>query len=105
MDSIRWQFQCLYDGVRPNVRYDGSEWAQGTNISDLSFRGCLLYIKGDWIEHTRGLGLSSYGQYHHSCQYCKNVKPELGEDEGMDTLDSFAFQLRTCNEYDAACRK
>eukprot|EP00959_Pyramimonas_sp_CCMP1952_P319818 6692252-Pyramimonas_sp.AAC.1 len=105
MDCIRWQLQALQDGTRPQLRYDGGDWECGTNLSDLSFRACLLYIKGDWMEHCRSLALSNYGQYHHSCQFCKSVKSELDSTDGMETLDSFVFDLRTNEEYEEACRR
>eukprot|EP00959_Pyramimonas_sp_CCMP1952_P339872 7117912-Pyramimonas_sp.AAC.1 len=58
LQAVRWQLDAMMAGRRPTERHDGAP--MDADATPLSFRGCLIWIKGDWGEHAKSLGLTSW---------------------------------------------
>jgi len=56
MEPIAWSFRHMWQGTRPQCRDDGSPWLptdaarkrMGERSPNLTWRGCLVEIRGDW---------------------------------------------------------
>ena len=104
---ISWQLEAMQTHRRPPAMHNGAAWAQGSVPDDpsLPFNACLIYIKGDWMEHLRTIGLASWGQHHACCQFCTLVKSELHTLADQFSSDNGCpWQLRTHSDYDESCR-
>ena len=79
LSRIRWHFESTARGLRPNAPHDGSPWPRGQAPFDrqLSHAAASLFVKGDWREHSRTLGLSTWPQNHKCCQLYEMSNDEL----------------------------
>eukprot|EP00959_Pyramimonas_sp_CCMP1952_P272388 5694953-Pyramimonas_sp.AAC.1 len=79
LKGIAWQLGAMAAGKRPDRMHNDMAWPDGQAPPEpeLGFTACVLYIKGDWCEHARTLGLASWAQGHNPCQYCELGKSEL----------------------------
>ncbi|CAK0910874.1 unnamed protein product, partial [Prorocentrum cordatum] len=109
--ASQWMFAAMQDGNRPQEKHDGSEWCQLCPIGQkarasarLSFTAALIYIKGDWSEHAKSLGLSPWSISWSPCQFCTLSKHELHSlyhqlPYGID------WQLKNTESYEEACAR
>ena len=106
LNFMRWTVLTMQDHRRPVRKWDGSPWQAEAAGSELSYNACLLWIKGDWMEHIKTLGLAPFSQYHAPCQFCTQVKPELHwVAEGFSAPGGPLWDLRTHESYFEDCSK
>ncbi|CAK0878347.1 unnamed protein product, partial [Prorocentrum cordatum] len=77
LSGRRWQLLHLQGGRRPATKWGGTARPEGTNTAALDFSAVLLYVKGDWCEHSRTLALGSWSQFHNCCQFCDSPRDDL----------------------------
>eukprot|EP00959_Pyramimonas_sp_CCMP1952_P143551 3005103-Pyramimonas_sp.AAC.1 len=68
-----WQFQAMADGRRPALQHDCTPWPENSPLAEerpFSYKGALIWIKGDWSVHAKNLGLSQWGSVFNPCQLC-----------------------------------
>ena len=105
-----WQLETMADGLVPEVRHDGSAWSDAHRPADaggeLGFHAVLLYLKGDWAEFTKSMGLSGWKSNYHCCPICPVeseamhwVEPGWLTEEGMMMAD------RGFDDYETDCKK
>ena len=101
LENARWQLDHMQRGVRPE------KWPNGEEVDgprELSYSTALIFVKGDWSEHSKSLGLAQWGSYYCPCSLCELPLPELHE-----SYDSFAnnldWPLRTHDAYESACAR
>ncbi len=66
LHCLSWQIEHLSLGHRPARMWDGSPWPADSLFNaprDYGFRCALLWVKGDWSEHSKSLGLQPWGAY------------------------------------------
>ena len=105
--AIAWDLEGLAKGERSCYKHDGTAWDPSDIIGNLPPLLCtaiLLWIKGDWAEHVKTLGLSGWGSKHCPCIFCGSVKACLHSRYHLMSALSFPFPLRSSRDYDAACR-
>ena len=103
---IRWQLLAMQHHARPALNYDGTELPEGCKLGRLNFSAVLVYVKGDWLEHAKTMGLSSWSQHHGCCQFCKLVATDVHSLAGdFDLQSGWPAPLRTHNEYFEDARK
>ena len=104
-------FKALMEGRFPQRRHDGSEWAPDDPLGDhrvMARKSILLWIKGDWSEHNKTLGLSGRASKYNPCQFCTLCKDELhslNQCCSMGHSDVPLWPLRGHEEYESACRR
>lgn len=69
----------------------------------LLFYGVLLWIKGDWAEHSKTLGLMSWAASVNPCSLCHCSKAELHTKYARVSALSLPWVDKTSTSYDAAC--
>ena len=89
--AVAWQLEWMAEGSRPPRQYDGSEWPAGDAwaraTQPLKCKAMLLYIKGDWSEHSHTMGLGAWNSKFNPCQFCHCCKSEL-DDSYDDDVDA-----------------
>eukprot|EP00959_Pyramimonas_sp_CCMP1952_P293723 6143185-Pyramimonas_sp.AAC.1 len=85
LKCIQWQLRCMAEGKRPVVTHTCEKFpaSQAPNTSDLTYTAALIFIKGDWCEHSRTLGLAPWNQNHNCCQYCECEHSEMFDEEHL----------------------
>lgn len=71
----------------------------------LSFTGVLLWIKGDWAEHSKTLGLSNWASTSAPCTVCFSSRDELHTLYNRINVERTPWMDRTHEDFFAACRK
>ena len=106
MNFIRWQVLAMMEHQRPDVKWDGSDW-QPEYVPEnrsLSYNACLVYIKGDWSEHSKSLGLASWSQHHAPCAFCTVVRSELHTHAvELSSPEGCSWELRSHESYFEGC--
>eukprot|EP00959_Pyramimonas_sp_CCMP1952_P215284 4504615-Pyramimonas_sp.AAC.1 len=93
-------------GERPATCYDGSAWGDGDWMdvsTPLNYKIALLWIKGDWSEHARTLGLQSWASKFSPCQFCHSTTDELRHVDGVAHPDGPGWHLKQHSDYADAC--
>ena len=106
LQAVQWQLVHMQRGRRPATSYNGQPWGKAAWMDPgkpLSYRIVLLYIKGDWAEHSHTLGLASWASKYSPCQYCSCTKAEV-EDMHANMRAEPQWLLRTHEDYENACR-
>ena len=87
---------------RPATTIDNRAWEHSN--PELPFHACLVYVKGDWLEHSRTLGLARWDQFHSPCQFCTLVKSEVHSLADQFSADEGCpWPLRSHEDYDRDC--
>ena len=105
--AISWIFRVLRDGgtdASHNVDFLGQA-LDDSLIMELSFAAILLYIKGDWAEHAKTLGLGSWAGSFAPCSFCSCMKSELHLSYRQMSCFSLPFLERTKDNYFQAVQR
>ena len=105
MSAIAWQLRALATGKRPTRTHTGKPWPVGQEPAalDLGFTACCVYVKGDWGEHSKTLGLAPPTQLHNPCQFCELSKGEIHSlDHLLGSPGGPPWPLRSASDYEAA---
>ena len=68
LSYIAWVVGALVDGKVPEKRWDGSDWRDDDTRgfeggkTEFGFKAMLLFVKGDWSEFAKTLGLGSWAK-------------------------------------------
>ena len=104
-----WSSVCMQTGVFPTARHDGSPWAASDEErarkagDSLTWRGAIVYIKGDWSEFANSLGFSPWNHTFDPCMLCFASQATLFRTTGLGPL-SFPHRLREWPQYDDSCK-
>lgn len=107
---IKWSFQAMAEGTHPTQRHDGEPWTSEDKEraeragSDLGWRACLLYVKGDWMEFCSSLGLPHFRDGLRPCFFCNVAPDELYQVGELGPL-SAPWRVNTAAAYDASCAR
>eukprot|EP00959_Pyramimonas_sp_CCMP1952_P473776 9502316-Pyramimonas_sp.AAC.2 len=73
LSCIRWQLESMALGTRPDSMHDLKPWPPGQEPTQrqLSYSAMLLFVKGDWAEHSKTLALAPCNQNDNCCQFCE----------------------------------
>lgn len=98
---LHWSLLLLAEGKYPSARHDGMPW-QGSDKErsklhgELSIRGLLCEIRGDWDFYCKVLSFPAYNRESGMCWMCKatyqNFKTEAWRETDM-TIASFFRRL------------
>ena len=72
------------------------EWA---GVRALSYIAILFWIKGDWMEHNKSMGLSNWASGMCPCAFCHCTSEELHDLYKYMTAISTPFWLRAPGDY------
>lgn len=102
---LAWQLESLSTGTRPNANFDQTPWTDAESVlwragTALGVTCCLLFIKGDWAEHTATMGFPNWASIYHPCVWCSSPLSVLYNFEGT-TLDHSVWDAAP--DYEAAC--
>ena len=102
LQSLRWQLEWSQKGVRPPRDMNGGAWPARTTMSPLGLSTALIFIKGDWLEHSHVLGLAAGSQIYGCCSFCTASHDELHSLSHLITSDDgIPWHLRTAESYEA----
>lgn len=109
MTHITWMLAAIQEGRVPTQWPDGTEFQpQEGGLSpgsELSRKGILLYIKGDWSEFAHSLGLSGWLSKFSPCCFCTHTAEEIDE-HGCDFCSPAPeWNLRSTRDYEASCAR
>jgi len=105
-----WQLEALTDGLVPRERHDGTPWPAHIRPSDvgkeLGVRCVVMYVKGDWAEFSKSMGLAGWGNTWQPCPICPVQKDAMHacltcrvSEDGLQMPD------RRPADYEVACGK
>ena len=104
--AIQWFFIVMQSGMVPAKDAFGNavpdELMPG---SSLGFSAVLHFIKGDWMEHSKTLGLAGWSLAAAPCSMCMSVLDELHCNYRSCSTCSLPWPLRKPGDYDASCKK
>eukprot|EP00959_Pyramimonas_sp_CCMP1952_P104186 2177751-Pyramimonas_sp.AAC.2 len=106
---LQWQLRILADGQLPALGHDGKmldDRNKDEVSGDLTFKGMVLYIKGDWSERHHSTGLPSWQGIYHSCPFCsipKDIRCAVRTCGHM--TDGGDYPEKTHDDFDAACSR
>lgn len=92
----------------PNARHDGTAWLDSDGHrndrlgADLSFRSCVLFIKGDWAEYATTLGLPTWNDSVRPCYMCNCFGDGMYNHAGSSAA-GFPHRENLEHEYDQSC--
>ena len=92
--------------VSATQRHDTTPWDPLDPLSkhvEFGFSCILLFIKGDWAELVKNVGLASWSSWINPCFLCTASSEELHNLYRSCTLDEWPFALRDGDSYDRAC--
>ena len=102
--------EALVTGTAPKLRHDGEphEFYQESAMSirpgeDLGFRGVFVFVKGDWAEYQKSLGLGSWQKFHSPCPMCTISKDDMMSDLTGLGFAALPFEDRTKDDYERSC--
>lgn len=75
LSAVSWMFEAMARGSRPARTHDDKEW--NGDATALSFSGVLLWVKGDWQEHSKSLGLMPWNTIFSPCPMCDTTQDTL----------------------------
>ena len=106
LSCIRWQLEALAAGVRPTARHDLTAWTAEEAVRfragvALDMVALLLWIKGDWAEHTSTLGFAAWGSHFFPCLWCGCMLDGLFDFLGLSLAGD---PWGPAPNYDQACR-
>jgi hypothetical protein len=107
---LLWSLRSIALGVFPSSRHDLVEWkdSDSARISrvgqELSFKGVLLQIKGDWAEFCSSMGFDQWSHARCPCPFCIAFKDQLGNFAGFSPVSS-SYTLVKPSDYDEACNR
>eukprot|EP00959_Pyramimonas_sp_CCMP1952_P336981 7056697-Pyramimonas_sp.AAC.2 len=65
MQVLSFQLQCLIHGKVLDARHDGSPWGRDEKPKTrFGFRSAVIYLKGDWAEFAKSMGLNQWSNMH-----------------------------------------
>lgn len=106
---MRWSLQALAEGRRPLTKPDGQAWSadDGARLTsaggDMSVRACVVYLKADWAEFSKTLGLTSWASTLFPCPFCKKTQAELHSIVGLNPTHT-TWPLLTHDDLERATR-
>jgi hypothetical protein len=110
MFVLRWQLRWLAKGKAPATRHDRTSFAAldplcKTPGESLPFNCALLQVKGDWAEHCKTLGLSSWSSYACPCVFCCATKDDIHCSYADISLLHLPWLDRGAASYEMSCRE
>ena len=101
-----WMYKTARRGSSATERHDTTPWDPLDPLSELvefGFACILLFIKGDWQELIKNLGLAHYSSWINPCFLCTATTKELHNLYRSCTLAEWPFDLRDGDSYDQYC--
>ena len=80
LQTAAWQFEAMASGRRPPTQSDGRPWAADDELAgpkEFLYTAVLLWVKGDWNEHAKSLGLAPWSATFNACQFCNASSDEM----------------------------
>eukprot|EP00959_Pyramimonas_sp_CCMP1952_P472633 9500350-Pyramimonas_sp.AAC.3 len=105
--NAKWQFLAMQRGCRPLFRHDNKAWEEGHWLSEpkeFRYTAALIWVKGDWGEHSKSLGLQAWNAVFNPCMMCSMCGADLHshyDEFGPDVQ----WPMRIENEYHEACAR
>ena len=106
---MSWSFRALAAGRRPATKPDGQAWSADDGArhsqagADMRVRACVLYLKADWAEFSKTLGLASWSSQLFPCPFCRKTQGELHTIAGLNVTDT-TWQLISHEDLERATR-
>ncbi len=109
LDVVAWQLNALAQGVFPVRRHDSQEWDPGCCFGDeggpMGFSAALIFVKGDWAEFSKSLGLRPWSVVVAPCTFCECCREDLHlVDQDYISSEGMVSKLRTHDDYELACQ-
>ena len=95
-------------GLAPTERHDGSPWKESDDAravlsgQSLGWRGVVLFIKCDMMEHVTSFGFPSWATHKHPCPMCHCTTENWGSIKGLSSL-TLPWQAKDFAESEQAC--
>jgi hypothetical protein len=108
MTFLNWSFVHMARGLAPSARHDGSPWKESESARDivsgasLGWRGVVLFIKSDMMEHVTSFGFPSWATDKHPCPLCHCTTADWGNIKGLSPI-SLPWRPKLFAEYEQAC--
>ena len=108
MDWLRTCFVALGEAKWPMQRHDGKKWGPQDRLraekagSELSTRGVLVQLRGDWQEFCERLGLPTWASAMRPCFACSATRDKLF-DFASCTPISGPWHVNDHSDYEVAC--
>ena len=107
MSILRWSIDSLARGSMPSSRHNGGDFIASDSTRSAAagsaiLKGCIMHIKGDWMEYFHTLGLPRWDNVMHPCFACHASKDQLKSLGDLSAI-SPPFRMKTAREYDSAC--
>eukprot|EP00959_Pyramimonas_sp_CCMP1952_P473549 9501922-Pyramimonas_sp.AAC.1 len=78
--NAKWQFLAMQRGRRPELRHDNRPWEDGHHLAEpkqFGYTAALIWVKGDWAEHSKSLGLQRWDAVFNPCMLCEFSRCDL----------------------------
>lgn len=108
MNWLRTCFVALGEGKWPMQRHDCKKWAHQDRLreakagSELSTRGVLVQLRGDWAEFCERLGLPTWQSSMRSCFVCSATHDKLFEFSTCTPI-SGPWHVNDHSDYENSC--
>lgn len=92
--AIAWMFSMLQSGRSSLTKHDGRPWAPEETrgaVRTYTHRYILLWVKGDWDEQQKSLGLASCRSWINQCFLCTATQGEMHSLYRSCSLSSLPF--------------
>lgn len=107
---LKWSLDQLARKAMPAQRHDGAQWRNPHDSirhraagSELTCRGALLFIKGDWGEYSHSIGLAAWNTRAAPCPFCRCTTDDMYAIGGL-SLEGGPWSRAGAEEYEQACR-
>ena len=102
--ALAFMLESMQAGLAPTQMHDGSPLpAELVSLMvGLEFTAVMLWVKGDWAELSKSLGLQGWASWIAPCFLCLSTQDELHRLYRSCNIDSLAWNTKT--GYDLACR-
>ncbi len=100
MTLLNWSFVHMARGRAPSARHDGSPWNESesghaiVSGTSLGWRGVVLFIKCDMMEHVTSFGFPSWATHKHPCP-CATARPRIGAASRASARSLFPGKRKT----------
>jgi hypothetical protein len=108
MTFLNWSFVQMARGLAPDKRHDGSRWKESESAravvsgDSLGWRGVVLFIKCDMMEHVTSFGFPSWSTNQHPCPLCHCTTTDWGSTKDLSPV-SLPWRPKDFAEYERAC--
>lgn len=112
-EYVAWGFRSLAAGVRPPTRYNGELFdaehplaqAAAEKGASYEFQAVLLWVKGDWAEASKTLGLASVSSANCMCPFCVATNEDAYSSYEGISRDELPWAERAHESYQVECTR